>query len=127
MSDYINRDELLRKCQELGNFERIWELVEADKEGRCAVLPCKAGDKLYDVVEYRNSGEMEIVERTVQSIEFFEENYYVKMYRRKSCKATNGVLTHRVDSWVKGTDINKTVFLSKEAAEVALKEREQHE
>lgn len=29
--------------------ERIRELLKADKDGRLAVLPCKAGDRLYEV------------------------------------------------------------------------------
>ena len=38
-------------------------------------------DKLYEVERYRNSGKVEIVERIVQSIEFFADGYYVKMYQ----------------------------------------------
>ena len=29
--------------------ERISELVEADRDGRCVVLPCKVGEKVYDI------------------------------------------------------------------------------
>lgn len=29
------------------DIDRIKELAEADKEGRCLVLPCKAGDTVY--------------------------------------------------------------------------------
>lgn len=38
--------ELLKKYQELGNFDRLRELAEADKEGRCVVLPCKIGSTI---------------------------------------------------------------------------------
>lgn len=31
--------------------QRISELVEADKDGRCVVLPCKVGDKVYWIVD----------------------------------------------------------------------------
>ena len=104
--------------------ERLRELAQADREGRCVVLPCKVGDKLYEAIRHRNSGEMEVVERIVQSIEFFADSYYVKMYRWKPCKETNGVLSQRVDSWAKETDIGKTVFLIRKEAEAALR-REQ--
>ena len=36
----------------LGNdydLDRLKELVEADREGRCVVLPCKIGDTVYDI------------------------------------------------------------------------------
>lgn len=106
------------------DLDRLRELAQADREGRCVVLPCKVGDKLYEAIRHRNSGEMEVVERIVQSIEFFADSYYVKMYRWKPCKETNGVLSQRVDSWAKETDIGKTVFLIRKEAEAALR-REQ--
>lgn len=42
--------ELLKKYQELGNVDRLRELAEADKEGRCVVLPCKVGDIVFCLV-----------------------------------------------------------------------------
>lgn len=68
---------------------------------------------------------MEVVERIVQSIEFFADSYYVKMYRWKPCEETNGVLSQRVDSWAKETDIGKTVFLTRKLAEEALKNEQE--
>lgn len=116
----------LNAYKELGPIDRLRTLKQADDEGRCVVLPCKVGDKLYEAIRHRNSGEMEVVERIVQSIEFFADSYYVKMYRWKPCKETNGVLSQRVDSWAKETDIGKTVFLIRKEAEAALR-REQDE
>lgn len=89
--------EEVRRCLEFEDicldeyikYERLHELAQADREGRCVVLPCKVGDKLYEAIRHRNSGEMEVVERIVQSIEFFADSYYVKMYRWKPCKETN--------------------------------------
>lgn len=37
--------ELLSYCP----YERLCELVQADKEGRCVVLPCKIGDIVYEI------------------------------------------------------------------------------
>lgn len=85
------------------------------------VCPCKVGDKLYEVERYRNSGKVEIVERIVQSIEFFADGYYVKMYRWRPCKETNGVLSQKVDSWVKIEDFGRTVFFARKDAEAALR------
>lgn len=32
---------------ECGGIDRLWELAEADKDGRLVVLPCKVGDTVY--------------------------------------------------------------------------------
>ncbi len=32
-----------------GGYERLRQLAEADKAGRMVVLPCKVGDRLYEV------------------------------------------------------------------------------
>ena len=34
----------LKKYQELGDYDRLRELAQADRDGRCVVLPCKIGD-----------------------------------------------------------------------------------
>ena len=39
--------DALREVDELGGLDRLRELVQADREGRCAVLPCKVGDPVY--------------------------------------------------------------------------------
>ena len=111
----------LNAYKELGSIDRLRELKQADDEGRCVVCPCKVGDKLYEVERYRNSGKVEIVERIVQSIEFFADGYYVKMYRWRPCKETNGVLSQKVDSWVKIEDFGRTVFFARKDAEAALR------
>lgn len=33
------------------DLDHLRELVEADKDGRCVVLPCKVGDKVYWIVD----------------------------------------------------------------------------
>ena len=38
------------------DWERLRELVQADREGRCVVLPCKIGDTIYQV-DYMTHGE----------------------------------------------------------------------
>lgn len=111
----------LEQYRALGPIDRLRELKQADDEGRCVVCPCKVGDKLYEVERYRNSGKVEIVERIVQSIEFFADGYYVKMYRWRPCKETNGVLSQKVDSWVKIEDFGRTVFFARKDAEAALR------
>lgn len=77
------------------DLDRLRELVEADRDGRCVVLPCKVGDKLF----YEDEGEAidEVVEKIVVDIE-----------------TDGGIYSPR--------DIGYSVYLS---AEAALKAREQ--
>lgn len=35
-------------------------------------MPCKIGDTVYEIIRYRNFGIVEIVERTVLSVEIFK-------------------------------------------------------
>lgn len=39
--------DALREADKIGDLDRLRELVQADKEGRCVVLPCRIGDPVY--------------------------------------------------------------------------------
>ena len=91
------------------DLDRLKEMVESDREGRCVVLPCKLHDKV-----------------------FFVENGCVKETEVDSFHNwTSGrwkISTHtdrRFDHWkgyeIDFSGINKTVFLAREEAEAALK------
>lgn len=90
------------------DLDRLKELVQADRDGRCVVLPCKLHDKV-----------------------FFVENGCVKETEVDSFHNwTSGrwkISTHtdrRFDHWkgyeIDFSGINKTVFLTREEAEAAL-------
>lgn len=88
--------------------ERISELVEADRDGRCVVLPCKVGEKVYDITTGN------IVEKTVVSIPFLLS------------KSANHLSLHAINkrdatTTIEPADVGKTVFLTRESAEAALK------
>lgn len=91
------------------DLDRLKELVEADKDGRCVVLPCKVGDKIYklfggDVTELQ-------VERIVcWSSGYWKVNAHTE-YSRTDWKGFE----------IDFSDFGKTVFLTREAAEAALK------
>lgn len=73
--------------------ERLRELAEADKEGRVVVLPCKVGDTAY---------RLQYIEET--------PGWYVV-----------GVTEMKFSlEWV--ADVGKTIFATREEAELALKE-----
>ena len=95
----------------LGNdydLDRLKELVEADREGRCVVLPCKIGDTVYDI-------QMEkITEKTIISIPFLLS------------KSVNHLCLHAINNrdaltTIDTENLGKTVFLTREEAEAALK------
>lgn len=84
---------------------RLRELAEADKDGRCVVLPCKVGDILYRVF----AGE--IFEHRVGIMKYFaiQGRWDIETYPFFPC--------------VEST-IGKTVFLTREEAERAIQEME---
>ena len=98
----------LNQYKELGDLDRLRELAQADREGRCVVLPCKLHDKV-----------------------FFIENGCVKetevdsFHNRTSGRWKIFTHTDRMYEHWKGYEIDfsgigKTVFLSREDAEKAL-------
>lgn len=87
-------------------LDRICELAEADKDGRCVALPCKVGDMVY-VVDTVN-GITDVYERHITAImcNGWDGEFFVKL----------GLFgSYRI------ADFGKTVFLTREAAEAALK------
>lgn len=88
---------------------RLRELAEADKDGRCVVLPCKVGEKIY----YLNGKyiiQVEVVGYKVDETGawlFIGETYNPETNRAYHCDLE----TER---------IGKTVFLTREEAERAM-------
>lgn len=112
------------------SLDRLRDLVEADKAGRCAILPCKVGDAVYVV------GNGKIVAATVQEARLDnlrDITFWVTFECDKKC---NGC---PFDSWseseagdwscggeyedgeIKQSEFGKTVFRTREEAEAALK------
>ena len=91
------------------DLSRLRELVQADREGRCVVLQCKRYDTLWTFCDYPKNK--------------------VYSFKVTDVSTLNGrtMLNTDVLSVVDARDIGKTVFLTREAAEAALKEREKDE
>ena len=91
------------------DLDELKEMVQAKREGRCVVLPCKVGDTIYklfcgDIVELE-------VERIVcWSSGYWKMNAHTE-YSRADWKGFE----------IDFSDFGKTVFLTREAAEAALK------
>ena len=94
--------------------ERIIELAEAQKEGRLVVLPCKVGDTVYRLWPCGKHGRS-ISEMVVKHIDI---DYLPEI--EFSCRKETGTGNY----WFfKVPDIGKTVFVTRDEAEAALKEK----
>lgn len=85
------------------NLGHLRELVEADRDGRCKIVPCKLGEPLYLI---KNGS--------------IEKNYGVQWHFTDHDSQTFGTLSLYGD-FICPEDIGKTVFFNREAAEKALK------
>lgn len=93
------------------DLNRLAELVKADKEGRCVTLPCKIGDKVYFIRSHFNKYCEIPLEANVHRIIIEKAETIFKT-------VTKGGLDRNFYQ----RDIGKTVFLTYEQAEKALKE-----
>lgn len=82
--------------------EHIRELLRAEKDGRLVILPCKVGDTIYR----RGDPIKKIYEWEIVCIEMFEDETIF--------------IDDSDNEFAKG-DIGKTVFLTRDEAEAALK------
>lgn len=98
--------------------DRINELMEADKEGRCLVLPCKVGDTVYEWHYSMITKTIEREEYTVYGIEINERGitYQSEMWKTKG----RWSFPERFEYWFNINDIGRSVFLTKEEREEVL-------
>lgn len=89
------------------SVDRLRELAQADREGRCVVLPCKVEDDVY----------INILGRTLP----FTVISISQMASTPTFKAQHGI---RLVYIFKADDVGETVFLTREEAQAALR-REQ--
>ena len=101
-ADFVDRLAAYEDMAELcGGVDRLRELAEADKDGRCVVLPCKVGDVLYAAES-----------APVIPLHVMEVAIYLAL------EGEDGGDYERI------SNIGKTVFLTREEAEKALQEME---
>ena len=96
------------------DLDRLKELVEADRDGRCVVLQCKIGDTVYDIQMGKKK------KKTIISIPFLMS----KSINYLCLQAINnrGALTT-----IETENLGKTVFYTREEAEAALERMEGEE
>ena len=102
------KDEWCSMLTHSPDLDELREMVQAKRDGRCVVLPCKIDDDVYINLFGRT------LDATVISIsELASTPTYKAMYGIRLCYI------------FKADDVGRTVFLTREAAEEALKAREQ--
>ena len=110
-------DCIERKAQALGvEPSRLRELAEADKDGRVVVLPCKVGDTVYmieRIFDIDNGVCDEICARKVIGHGGNNLNHLWLIGSGGICNA-----------YIFVSEFGKTVFLTREEAERALREME---
>ena len=102
------------------NLDRLKELVEADREGRCVVLPCKIGRKLYRT----SMRKMQVYEVSVSREYFHDSKNNATLFAVQIFE--NGKKSTSYECF-KEKDIGKTVFLTRKEAEAALERMEGEE
>ena len=112
--------------------ERLKELAEADKEGRLVVLPCKAGDTVYEISNNTDAcngcqhyeGIYGSGESWCMQIDDVDLRYYPNIAEKPLCeKQFMEVVAHKPEiDWIftHRNDFGKTVFLTNAEAEAAL-------
>lgn len=92
-------------------IDRLRELAEADKDGRLVVLPCKVGDRLYEVTGRKTISVYKVKAIRVELFSLFIEWDIVEGFVWQL-------------SGINAGEIGKTVFLTCEEAEKALEAKE---
>ena len=110
IADFMKRWE---QAVEIGGMlkkygiDHIWDIIQAEQAGRLVVLPCKVGDDVWFVRKFGK-------ERCIKRAEVSCINI--------DCRGEVFVSARRIS----GGYIGKTVFLTREEAEAALKGGEEH-
>ena len=104
--DGIKEDSIKEILGDNYDLDRLKELVQADREGRCVVLPCRVGDKVYCIQSYFNDAKM----RSEKKVKCRVVDFMQSLPDLFECE---GMI-------YKFSDIGKTVFLTSEEAESAL-------
>ena len=106
-ADAEGRYIVMRDAEQEG-VTRLRELAEADRNGRLVVLPCKVGDRLYEVTGRKTISVYKVKAIRVELFGLFIEWDIVEGFVWQSLAGINA------------GEIGKTVFLTREEAEKAL-------
>ena len=109
------------------DLDRLRELVEADKAGRCAVLPCKDWlDLVFGEQEVFWAIDDNYDDEKIREITVRNEERFIWFDGWKTV-VFNGTDENGLDYEFFPEEVGKTVFLTREAAEAALAKEADHE
>lgn len=113
-ADAEGRYIVMRDAEQEG-VARLRELAEADKDGRCVVLPCKVGDTIYAITQVFGGDGVyhKITEKKITGIGGNTMNKVWMVNRENS-----------LEDRFSPSEFGRTVFLTREEAEKALAEME---
>lgn len=98
------------------DLDRLKEIVEADREGRCVVLPCKVGDHV--VVLHNAKGAVPFVtSAVVAGMHIRDERARCGQFRKEYMV----VRSNGFSKYISIDKMGKNVFLIKEEAEAVLR------
>lgn len=100
------------------DLDRLKELVQADRDGNCVVLPCKVGDKVWFTKFMWNYAKSPIPAMVCGIKTFSSYGTFTFMALTDENNTSRSFINE---------DIGKTVFRTKEEAERALKEMKQND
>lgn len=95
---------------------RLRELAQADREGRCVILPCKHGDTVWFIKSAFSVAQFPIEANhvSIRGVDCNKDVLYAAITDY-----------NKIERHFKSSDIGKIVFLTRAEAENALKAREQ--
>ena len=105
--------------------QKLAEYETAEEEGRLVVLPCKVRDtvwvithpfNVFDDFDFYEDAHDEIYESYISSVTFYEDSNQYRIYAKETKQF--------IKAYFMESDFGKTVFLTREEAEKALKEME---
>ncbi len=105
--------------------KKLAEYETAEEEGRLVVLPCKVRDtvwvithpfNVFDDFDFYEDAHDEIYESYISSVTFYEDSNQCRIYAKETKQF--------IKAYFMESDFGKTVFLTREEAEKALKEME---
>lgn len=109
------------------NIDRLKELVEADREGRCVVFPCKDWlEIVFGEQEVFYGIDIDYIEHPIREISV-DSSSRCTWYDGWKTVVLKGYDENGLDWEFSPEDIGKTVFLTREDAEAALEEMKERD
>lgn len=96
-------------------INHIWDIIQAEQDGRLVMFPCKVGDTVYVIRTMTHS------EALKSGVPEFRDKWSNRKYARKRAQYRPMIVEERKMVKTYFSKIGKTVFLTREEAEAALK------